>query len=108
MMPCDEHTSKQIDVFQGIVTNETVSALQKQHKIALSPDQSDCLRMITESTNSLLLIHALAGAGKTLLTSILLECLAPVMAGSKNVVVLLVLGRELRDEVVMNIDNLVA
>ena len=94
------------NVFQGILEETAVQTVEAKRGITLLDDQKFLLEKISKSGNSILSVPSLAGTGKTMLMTVLLELLLPQWAGTNSAAVFIVPSRSLRDELVRILSNI--
>ena len=102
--PC--HPAENANIFHGRCGPTEIEDFERNEGFQMARDQRDCLSAINGSKSSMFHITALAGTGKTTILCFLLHCLIPTLENTKNVAVVLVPGKNLRDEVLTNLDML--
>ena len=105
---CDEplHEKDHSNIFHGRCGANVIEEFERSQGLKMARDQLDCLKRINASEFSMFHITALAGTGKTAIMCVLLRCLIPILVGTEQVAVVLVPGKNLRDEVLTNLDML--
>ena len=79
-----EYTPSAVNIFQGLCGEEATQQFNDRHNVTLSKDQCDCADAINKSDCTWFLIRALAGTGKTMLASFLLESIMPEWVGTNK------------------------
>ena len=95
--------AKRTNAFKGKVGEDSVMGAANLRTITLSPDQDTVLRFINSSDSPVLVVHALAGTGKSTVAEIILESYLRTMPKGEAVAIL-VPSRTLRDDHALDAD----
>ena len=92
------------NVFVDLLSDAAVKKMEEQRGVRLSEDQRVVLQKINTSSSGVQTFAAHAGTGKTVLSGLLLEALAPLTRDGNSSVLILTPSRSLRDELLESDD----